>query len=595
MTDTPGTAVADDAQLKAAIAGFARTWGRDLAHANFVPGGRARARTVLERLTAQLRDALNARSFDPKVGYHVGRELVLNDMSSPRAMGVTVRLLSGRLLHELRISGPSAAARLADLLEELTVGFTETLRDRVLVAAEGINRAERVAWRSRQRELQNEVQHALLHDPLTGLPNRAALTRQLRALLTDPRPVERLGVCLLNLQRFAAVNDSLGTDRGDQLLLDVAQRLDCVANHRGYFVAHLGGDTFALVIEGTTGPDDAVKAADEALRALPDPWRIDNHDIPMFAKAGVVERLIAGADPAELVQAASTALGWARQDRTRLWMLFEPDRNAAQVRRHQITNAMPAALQHDAFTLAYQPLVRLDDGVVIGMEALARWQHPALGTIRPTEFIRLAEELGLIGPLGEHLLRTACTHAAAWQHAAHPPLISVNLAVPQLQQPDLVATVTRILHETGLPPAQLQLEITEEALIDPADGSAETLDALARHGIKLAIDDFGTGYANLANVVDLPVHTVKLDARFLDGIDEHVPVPRSNTTMLAGLIELIHRLELTATAEGVRTPQQVAILRGYGCDVGQGFHLGQPMTVDHATALFDRAAKVPTC
>jgi diguanylate cyclase (GGDEF)-like protein len=570
-----------DAQSAAAVARFALRWSRAVAHANFVPGGRARARDTLRRLTADLAGALTAAELDPAVGYRVGRDLVHGNLATPRALGITVGLLGRDLLPELGIDDPVALTRLAVLLEELTVGFTETLRDRMLAAAESINRAERDAWRGRQRQLQDDVQHALLHDALTGLPNRAALTRRLAA-----SGAERRGLCLVKLHRFTTVHDSFGAATADRLLLDAADRLGVLAAQREHFLAHLGGNTFALLVEGTQGPDDAGKAADAALRALPEPWRIDGHDIPMSVRAGVAEGPRSQYGPAELIQAAATAMRWACHDRLRPYALFEADRNAAQLRRHEITNALPAAVARDAFTLAYQPLVRLADGVVVGVEALARWRHPTLGPVAPAEFIGLAEDLGLIDRLGRQLLGQACARAATWSDRADAPLLSVNLAVPQLDAPDLVAAVAAVLHETGLPPARLQLEITENALLDQSGGGLETLDGLARCGVKLAIDDFGTGYANLANLVDLPVGAVKLAARFLDGFGARLPLRRSGEALVAGLIELIHGLELTVTAEGVATAEQAARLRDYGCDLGQGFHLGRPLSPAAADALF---------
>jgi diguanylate cyclase len=555
------------------VAGFAHRWSRAVAHANFAPGGRAHTREVLCRLTGELADALTAAEFDPAVGHRVGCELVRNHMATPRALGVTVGLLGRDLLADLGIDDPCAAARLAVLLEELAVGFTETLRDRMLAAAESINRAERDAWRHRQRQLHDDVQHALLHDTLTGLPNRAALTRRLQDLRTDG---VRLGLCLVKLQRFSFA---------DSVLLDAADRLRALAAQRGYYLAHLGGSTFALLVTDTQGPDDAAKAADAALRALPEPWRI-----PMSVGVGVVEQP-AGPAPNELIQAAATALRWACRDPSRPWLFFEPARDAAQSRHHEIANALPSAIADDAFTLAYQPLVRLHDSAVVGVEALARWRHPTLGPVPPTQFIRLAEELGLIDRLGRQLLRKACARAATWQDRAGAPLVSVNLAVPQLERPDLVAAVTAVLDETGLPPAQLQLEITESASLDPGSAGTglQTLDALARCGVKLAIDDFGTGYANLANLVQLPVHTVKLAAGFLDGFGAQLSLPRSSATLVAGLIDLLHSLELTATAEGVATAEQAERLREYGCDLGQGYHLGRPLRPEQADALFRSA------
>ncbi|HEV7899448.1 MAG TPA: bifunctional diguanylate cyclase/phosphodiesterase [Planosporangium sp.] len=578
------------------LAGFGASWERAVARTNFLPAGRARSRATLQGLARRLVVALAAEPFDASAGYQVGVDLVAADICSPRALGHTLALLHQRLLGDLGITDERAPARLAGLSGQLATGFTEALRDRALTAAEGINSAERAAWRDKQHALQGRLQHALLHDQLTGLPNRSALIRRLVILVADPPAGERLGVVLLNLSRFKAVYDSLGPDRGDELLLAVARRLRALAVRDGHYLSHLGGDEFALVVERTTGTDDAVKVADQVLRALPDRVCIDGHQIPVAARCGVVERPAAGADPIELLRAAHITLGWVESDHRPRWTVFDSERNAAEVARHQLTAAMPAALARGEFTLDYQPLVRLADRGLAGVEALARWHHPTLGILSPARFISLAEDTGLIEPLGMHLLEQACAQAAAWQRRGPArPLVSVNLAVAQLRDPGLPAGVAVVLDRTGLPPDRLQLEVTENAIVGTGDASLDVLHALADLGIRLAIDDFGTGYSSLAYLSELPIHSIKLAAGFLRGLaisppDMSPPARRSNDTLLPALISLGHDLGLSVVAEGIETAAQAERLTGLGCDLGQGFHLGRPTTADKIAALVSRLA-----
>jgi diguanylate cyclase len=450
------------------------------------------------------------------------------------------------------------------------------MRTTALAAAEDINRAERAAWRERQAALNRRLQNALLCERLTGLPNRNRLISWLGKILTDPLGCPRLGICLINLDRFKAVNDSLGHDNGDKLLRAVARRFRTVAERNGYFLAHLGGDQFTFIVENTTGIDDVAKMADLVLRALREPLTLGGHHLSVSATAGIVEHAARDLEPGELLRTAEITLGWAKVHHRGRWATFDPSSYASELHRHALTAAMPAALASGQFTLAYQPLVRLADRRVIGVEALARWAHPTHGLINPARFIPLAESTGLIVPLGLELLKQACTQAAAWQKDDGDPfMVSVNLAVAQLRSPGLAAAIVSALKHAGLPPSRLQLEITESAIIDNGDTALDTLHILAHTGIKLAIDDFGTGYSSLAYLADLPIHAIKLAPGFLHGFND-VDGDHSNNTILPALIRLGHDLDLTVTAEGVETADQAERLANLGCDLGQGFYLGRP-------------------
>lgn len=563
-----------------------QSWSAAVARTSFVSGGRARVREVLAESLRRLAAALIAEPFDALPGYRVGFELVAAQINSPQALGRTITLLDRQLIPALGISDKQAPERLAALLGQLATGVTEATRNVAVASVEDINRAERAAWRAKQTESDRRLQQALLSERLTGLPNRAGLAGRLDEILTDPPSCTRIGVCVINLDRFKTVNDILGHDKGDRLLRAVAMRLRHLADCSNFYLAHLGADEFAIVVEHTTGEETMNKVTDLVLRTLREPFSLDGHHIPVTASAGIVEEATTSACPAELLRNADIALGWAKTHHRGEWASFDPDRYASQVHRHAVAAAMPAALSADDFTLAYQPLIRLADCRMVGVEALARWHHPDHGNIGPAEFIPLAENTGLIEPLGLRLLEKACNDAVGWSSHTHSPfMVSVNLSVAQLRTPGLVAAIASILHRTGLSADRLQLEITESAIINTGDDTKQTLHSLANNGIRLAIDDFGTGYSCLAYLADLPVHAIKLAPGFLHGLDETDTKHSNGTILPAALIALGHDLDLTVTAEGIETSAQTRHLTALNCDFGQGFYLGHPTTAERITQL----------
>ena len=325
------------------------------------------------------------------------------------------------------------------------------------------------------------------------------------------------------------------------------------------------------MITGTTGPQELIKAADLLLRALPDPYVVDGHTMPITGKAGLAETTAADATPESLLRSAAIALGWAKNDNAGPVAVFDPDRSRTDIRRHELTAAMPGALDNGQFLLHYQPLVDLLDHRTVGVEALARWRLPVTGLIPPGQFIHLAEQTGLIHRLGLHLLETACARGAEW----HPSgvFVSVNLSPVQLTDPGFVATVAAALDRTGLLPSRLQLELTESAALT---GHHDTLRGLADLGVRLAIDDFGTGFSSLAYLAELPVTGVKLAPRFLRDLDG---------PLVADVIRLCHDLGITVTAEGVETEEQAAVLRRLSCDLAQGFRFARPVPASDITRM----------
>ncbi|MCF2130048.1 EAL domain-containing protein [Strepomyces sp. STD 3.1] len=474
-----------------------------------------------------------------------------------------------------------------------------------------------VADVSARRELQARLRHLQMHDPVTRLPNRALfferLTAALEAETYEHGGTGRIGVCYLDLDGFKAVNDTHGHRVGDRLLAAVAERLTRCAEEAADarsggapLVARLGGDEFALLVEDSTGTEQVADLAEAVLAALQPPFELSERRLSVTASVGVVERHTAGTTPTALMQAADTTLYWAKADGRARWTLFDPERNATRMTRQALAATLRPAIERGEFALEYQPLVGMEDGRVRGVEALIRWNHPQFGVLAPNRFIALAEEDGSIVPLGRWILRTACHQARRWQlaHPDDPPIfVSVNVAVRQVWDSDLVADVARTLEETGLPPHLLQLELTESAVMGSAGRPLQVLKALSDMGVHIAIDDFGTGYSNLAYLSRLPVSVLKLDGAFVrgfqydavsgggtdgGGVDRGVANP-ADEVIVEAMVQLAHRLGLTVTAECVETSDQATRLRRIGCDTGQGWLYSRPVAPDRISALLGSA------
>ncbi|MFJ7152751.1 putative bifunctional diguanylate cyclase/phosphodiesterase [Streptomyces sp. NPDC100445] len=456
---------------------------------------------------------------------------------------------------------------------------------------------------SARRELQARLRHLEMHDPVTRLPNRALFFERLTAAL-EAESYERggsgrIGLCYLDLDGFKAVNDTLGHRFGDRLLAAVAERLTRVADEAGRaraavpLVARLGGDEFALLVEDSTGTEQLADLAESVLRALEEPFDLGGQRLSSSASIGVVERHAAGTSATGLMQAADTTLYWAKADGKGRWTLFDPERNAHRMTRQALSSTLRPAVERGEFTLEYQPLVGMEDGRLSGVEALVRWNHPQFGTLTPNRFIGLAEEDGSIVQLGRWALATACRQARRWQtdHPGEPPIfVSVNVAVRQVWDSDLVADVARTLAETGLAPHLLQLELTESAVMGSAGRPLQALQALSDMGVRIAIDDFGTGYSNLAYLSRLPVSVLKLDGSFVRGFqyegDQKTLAPNpADEVIVEAMIQLAHRLGLTVTAECVETSAQATRLRRIGCDTGQGWLYSRPVPPDRISEL----------
>ncbi|WP_435057014.1 putative bifunctional diguanylate cyclase/phosphodiesterase [Streptomyces sp. bgisy060] len=441
-----------------------------------------------------------------------------------------------------------------------------------------------------RRLLHLRLRYEATHDALTGLPNRTLFFERLEKALA-PGDHNRFGLCYLDLDGFKVINDSLGHSTGDRLLVEVADRLQGCVTGAGEMVARLGGDEFVALTTGSRGERDVVELADRILAALATPLRIEGRELTVRGSVGVVEGPAGERTPAEVLRSADITMYRAKSAGGNRFELADPEADARAITRHGLTTALPAALERGEFFIEYQPLVHLGDGSVHGAEALVRWCHPQHGVLGPDRFIPLAEDTGLIVPLGRWVLQEAVRQARFWQtrHSDGGPLrINVNLSPTQLHHPRLVADTVDVLERSGLEPGALCLEVTESALIGADEDLLKPLRQLAEMGVDIALDDFGTGYSNLANLRRLPVSVLKLDRSFTQGMQQH-PVDPVDLKIVEGIVSLAHSLELAVTVEGVETGAQARQLRDLGCDTAQGWYYARPGAPDriHSLVLAD--------
>jgi diguanylate cyclase (GGDEF)-like protein/PAS domain S-box-containing protein len=443
---------------------------------------------------------------------------------------------------------------------------------------------------SDRKRLEQQLRHQAFHDALTGLPNRALFGDRLgHALARIARSGGPLAVLLLDLDGFKTVNDTLGHAAGDQLLAVVAERLRATVRPADT-VARLGGDEFVVLLEDAAAPGEAVTVAERLLAALGAPVALPGHNAPIPASASV--GIVTTADSAtagDLLRDADIAMYLAKGQGGGRYRLFEPTMRAAAVQRVELEADLRRAVEQGEFTLHYQPIVELDSGRLIGVEALVRWQHPTRGLLAPGGFIPLAEETGLLVPIGRWVLRRACRQVRAWQRTipGYQQLsVSVNLSAVELAHPDLVAEVAEALTQADLEPHHLTLELTEGVLVDDTDATVAKLAQLKGLGVQLAIDDFGTGYSSLSYLRRLPVDILKIDKTFVDALTDHTEA----AALTHAIIKLAGTLHLTSVAEGIEDQAQLQRLRDLHCHYGQGYHLAKPLDEQQLTSLLQQRA-----
>jgi diguanylate cyclase (GGDEF)-like protein len=445
------------------------------------------------------------------------------------------------------------------------------------------------------RTLERQLEHQASHDPLTGLPNRALYMDRLAAALARAAGARHAcAVLLLDLDGFKHLNDSLGHDHGDRLLVSVARRLRrCLRGEDT--VARLGGDEFAILLEEVGDLSEALRVAERVAAALRVPVQLAEQEV--FAGASIGIALSSSADdrPEDLLRFADVAMYRAKETGKGCYEVFYPGMHEQALERLRVETDLRRGLEREEFRVHYQPIVAVESSRIVEVEALLRWEHPERGLVPPGEFIPLAEETGLIVPLGRWVLREACRQARHWHeaHPHHPPLaMSVNLSSRQLRQPGLVDDIAAALRETGLAPQYLQLEITEHVVMGNAPAMVSRLRRLKDLGVRLAIDDFGTGYSSLSYLKRFPVDTLKIDKAFVG--DLGAAAGGEDAAIVQAVLSLAHTLGLAVTAEGAETAAALDRLRALGCDLAQGYHIARPLPpAAFAAFLAERAAPPP--
>ncbi len=439
-----------------------------------------------------------------------------------------------------------------------------------------------------RKKAEKMIRQLAYHDALTGLPNRALFEDRLRVALAQAhRSRQQVAVMFLDLDRFKLVNDTLGHGDGDKLLQEVARDLGELVRE-GDTVARVGGDEFTLLLAGINQPEDAIEVAERILDRLKQPRLLGGQEFRVTTSIGVTIYPADGMDPEALLRNADTAMYRAKEQGRDNYQCYTPAMNANIMERLDLERDLRRALERQEFTVHYQPLADVATGRVTGAEALLRWQRPGRGLALPDEFIPMAEETGMILPLGEWVLRTACGQNKAWQDAGYPPVrVAVNLSARQLQDERLAATVAGILAETGLAPEYLQLEITESAVMTNVEFIIQTLNELRAMGVGISVDDFGTGYSSLSYLKRFPIDGVKIDRSFV----RDLATDPNDAAIVTTIIAMARSLNLKVIAEGVETEEQLAFLRRRSCDEYQGFLLGKAIPVNGFGKLLGKAAQ----
>ncbi len=423
---------------------------------------------------------------------------------------------------------------------------------------------------------EERVQFLAYYDALTGLPNRTLLHDRLsKALSSGRRRNEKVALLFLDLDRFKVINDSLGHTVGDLLLQDVAERLKKWARAQDT-VARLGGDEFVIVLTGTNDVPDVAVAAERLMDAMNAQFVIQERSFTVNCSIGISVFPDHGTDSETLIKNADAAMYSAKEGGRNGFRFFTKEMNAQVVERLTLEHGMRLALDNNELFLMYQPQMDIASGKIVGLEALLRWQHPRLGLVPPDRFIRVAENSGLIVPIGEWVLTTACAQARKWQDSGLPALpVAVNVSAVQFRQEGFRELIKRVLHDTGLEPQYLELELTESLLLSSADMTFQVLRELRATGVRLAIDDFGTGYSSLSYLRQFPVHKLKIDRSFI----KNVAVNSDDASIASAIIGLGRSLNLKVIAEGVEDEAQMSFLRAHRCDEIQGYYFSKPLTV----------------
>ena len=434
-----------------------------------------------------------------------------------------------------------------------------------------------------------QVQRAAFHDALTGLPNRTLLSDRLSLALARAKRISshQFAVLFLDLDRFKLVNDSLGHTLGDQLLVEVSRRVErCM--RKMDTLARFGGDEFAMLVDSIAGPQDAIHIAERVLEAISKPFDLNGHEHFVSASIGIAFSQSGYQAPENILRDADTAMYRAKANGKARYEIFDAKMHAAAVEMMTLERELRRAVDRGEIEVYYQPVISLDNNRLESFEALARWRHPTRGLILPAQFIPIAEETGLIVPVGMQVLRAACRQLREWQtrnSEGNRLCVSVNLSSRQFAQTDLVEQIQHILEETSLKPGCLCLEVTESVIMEKAETATEMLLRLKDLGVRLSIDDFGTGYSSLSYLHRFPFDILKIDQSFVSRMCRD----KDSKGIVETIVTLARNLNKQVVAEGVETAEQLAVLKSLGCDLGQGYLLSAPMPVEDVDRFISRS------
>ena len=442
-----------------------------------------------------------------------------------------------------------------------------------------------------RKQAEERVRHLAHYDALTDLPNRTLFHDRLQqALIQAQRSHDQVAVMFIDLDRFKIINDTLGHNVGDLLLQAVAQRLtNCV--RQGDTVCRQGGDEFVILLPQISHAEDAALVAQKILESVNRPFVLDGHELHIGASIGISFFPADGVDTETLMKNADVAMYRAKELGRNNYQFYLSDMNARSFERLALETSLRRAVEHDELDVYYQPLMDAHSNKLVGMEALVRWHHPDLGLVNPAQFIPLAEETGMIIPIGAWVLRHACMQAREWHKQGHGALrVSVNLSARQFRQTDFAGSVRRILDETGFDPHYLELEVTESLLMHNIEENIVVLNELKAMGISIAVDDFGTGYSSLSYLKRLPIDTLKIDRSFVNDVNSN----HDDAAIVDAIISLAQSLTLKVIAEGVETSDQQNFLESHQCDEMQGFLFSRPVPAAEFTALLEKLPQAVT-